>query len=149
METRYEFKPIGYVHSDLTTREEALKSKTAENLGTLEILPEFEEGLSDLEGFSHIYVVFWLHKAVFKTLKVIPIFFPEKERGIFATRHPDRPNPIGVTIVELLEIEGNILKVKGVDMFDGTPILDIKPYMEREYKNNAKFGWLTGKRFDK
>jgi tRNA-Thr(GGU) m(6)t(6)A37 methyltransferase TsaA len=149
MGNQYKFQPIGYVHSELNTREEALGSKTAENIGTLEILPELEDGLSDLDGFSHIFVVFCLHKAKFRSLKIVPIYFPEKERGIFATRHPDRPNPIGVTIVELLERKGNVLKVRGVDMFDGTPILDIKPYMEKDIKKDAGFGWLTGKRFDK
>jgi tRNA-Thr(GGU) m(6)t(6)A37 methyltransferase TsaA len=149
MENQFKLRPIGYIHSKLNTREEALNSKTAENVGTLEILPEFEDGLSDLDGFSHIFVVFWLHKAEFKTLKVIPIYFPDKERGIFSTRHPDRPNPIGITVVELLERKGNVLKVRGVDMFEGTPILDIKPYMEKDIKFNAEFGWLAGKRFEK
>ncbi len=149
MKTQLKFKPIGYVHSALNTREETLDSETSENVGTLKILPEFEDGLSDLDGFSHIFVVFWLHKAKFKSLKVQPIYFPEKLRGIFATRHPDRPNPIGITIVELLERKGNILKVKGIDMIDNTPILDIKPYLKRDHKKDAKFGWLTGKRFKK
>ncbi|MCK5560807.1 MAG: tRNA (N6-threonylcarbamoyladenosine(37)-N6)-methyltransferase TrmO [Thermoplasmata archaeon] len=146
MKNHYNLKPIGIVHSSFTTRKEVLNSKTAENLGELEIFQEYEEGLTDLEGFSHIIVLFWLHKASFKSLKVRPIYSPEKLRGLFATRHPDRPNPIGITIVELMERNGNVLKVKGIDMFDGTPILDIKPYLARDQKGDAKFGWLTGKK---
>jgi tRNA-Thr(GGU) m(6)t(6)A37 methyltransferase TsaA len=86
-----------------------------------------------------------MHKASFKTLKVQPIYYTEKLRGVFATRHPDRPNPIGITVVELLERKEHILKVKGIDMLDGTPILDIKPYTKGYQKEPTKLGWLSEK----
>ncbi len=142
MNNSYKVKPIGIVHSSFKTGKEVINSKTNENVGEIEIFKEYEDGLSDLGGFSHIVVIFWMHKSSFRSLKVQPIYHPEKLRGVFATRHPDRPNPLGITIVELLERKGNILKVKGVDMIDGTPILDIKPYTKRDQKVPAEFGWL-------
>lgn len=142
MNNSYKVKPIGIVHSSFKTGKEVINSKTNENVGEIEIFKEYEDGLSDLGGFSHIVVIFWMHKSSFRSLKVQPIYHPEKLRGVFATRHPDRPNPLGITIVELLERKGNILKVKGVDMIDGTPILDVKPYTKRDQKVPAEFGWL-------
>jgi len=142
MNNSYKVKPIGIVHSSFKTRKEVIDSTIDENVGEIEIFKEYEDGLSDLGGFSHIVVIFWMHKSSFRSLKVQPIYHPEKLRGVFATRHPDRPNPLGITVVELLERKGNILKVKGVDMINGTPILDIKPYTKSSQKVPTKFGWL-------
>ncbi len=147
MEEHYKIKPIGVVHSQLKTRKEARDSDTKENIAEIEILEDYQQGLSDLKNFSHIVILFWMHKAKFDSLKVRPIYHPEKLRGVFATRHPDRPNPIGITIAELLEVKGNKLKVKGIDMLDETPIIDIKPYTEYYKKEPYKCGWLNGKRF--
>lgn len=143
MKKFYKVKPIGIVHFKLKTREELINSKIDENIGEIEIFKEYKKGLCDIDGFSHIAVIFWMHKSSFQSLKVRPIFHPDKLRGVFATRHPDRPNPIGLTIVELLERKGNILKVKGVDMIDGTMVVDIKPYTKSCQKVATKFGWLS------
>jgi tRNA (Thr-GGU) A37 N-methylase len=88
-----------------------------------------------------------MHKSTYRALKITPLYHPEKLRGIFATRHPDRPNPIAMTVLELLERRGSTLKVRGIDMLDGTPVLDIKPYTRRDKKDKAEFGWLSEKKF--
>ncbi len=139
----YEVKPIGVVHSRFKTREEDIYSTLDENIGEIEIFKEYAEGLSDLEGCSHIIVIFWLHKSNFTSLKVRPLHHPEKLRGVFATRSPDRPNPLGMSVVRLIEHKGNVLKVKGMDMLDGTPVLDIKPYTKREKIDTAECGWVS------
>ena len=141
----YKIKPIGIVHSSLKTREEVLNSKIDENLGRIEIVKAYEEGLSDVEGFSHIVVIFWMHRSSYSTLTINPIYYPDTTHGVFATMHPDRPNPIGITVVELLERKGNILGIKGVDMIDGTPVVDIKPYTKSYQRIPIRSGWLTNK----
>ena len=138
-------KPIGVVHSDLKTGEAVIKAEVDEVVAQIELFKEYEVGLSDIEGFSHLIVVCWMHEAAFKSLKVRPLSYPDTRRGIFATRHPDRPNPIAVTIVELMGFEGFCLRVKGLDMIDGTPVLDIKPYTKGDRKVDARFGWLAQK----
>jgi tRNA-Thr(GGU) m(6)t(6)A37 methyltransferase TsaA len=145
--TRIELKQIGVVHSAFKSREEVAKSNKDENIGEIEISAEYEDGLDDIEGFSHIILLCWMHKSTFHSLKVRPLYHPEKLRGIFATRHPDRPSPIAMTVLELLERRGNILRVKGIDMLDGTPVLDVKPYSRRDKKDKAVFGWLSDKKF--
>ncbi|MDY6932399.1 MAG: tRNA (N6-threonylcarbamoyladenosine(37)-N6)-methyltransferase TrmO, partial [Halobacteriota archaeon] len=108
-----------------------------------EIFEEYEEGLSDLDGFSHIILIFAFHKSNGFSLKVKP-FLDDSVRGLFATRSPRRPNKIGMSIVNLIEIKGNILSVKGVDMIDGTPLLDIKPYIpEFDERDDVRTGWLN------
>ena len=114
-------------------------------MAEIELFKEYEAGLSDIEGFSHLIVVCWMHEARFRSLQVKPIHAPETVRGIFATRHPDRPNPIAVTIVELVRFEGLCLRVKGLDMIDGTPVLDIKPYTRWDQVVGPRFGWLAQK----
>jgi formylmethanofuran dehydrogenase subunit E len=123
------------------------QSNKDENVAEIEIFAEYAGGLDDIEGFSHIILLCWMHKATFRSLKVTPLYHPEKDRGVFATRHPNRPNPIAITTLELLERKGGILKVKGIDMLDGTPVLDIKPYTRRNGKPGAKFGWLSEENF--
>ncbi len=139
----YQVRPVGVVHSSFETEQEVTDSTVDENKGEIEILAEYEGGLTDLEGFSHIVVVCWMHRASFRSLKVRPIRHPESLRGVFATRHPGRPNPIGVTVVRLLERRGRVLKVKGLDMVDGTPVLDVKPYTRTDQKADAEFGWTS------
>lgn len=147
MRTTFRARPIGIIHSDFKSREEVVNSNKDENVGKIEIFTEYEDGLDDIDGFSHIIVLCWMHKSTYRALKITPLYHPEKLRGIFATRHPDRPNPIAITTVELLERKGNVLKVSGIDMLDGTPVLDIKPYTRRDGKPDAKFGWLSEKKF--
>lgn len=145
MGCHYKVKPIGIVHSTFKTREEDIYSTLDENIGEIEIFKEYAEGLSDVEGCSHIIVIFWLHKSNFTSLKVRPLHHPEKLRGVFATRSPDRPNPLGMTVVELIEHKGNVLRVKGIDMLDGTPVLDIKPYTKHEKIDTAECRWRIEK----
>jgi len=113
--------------------------------GTIEIHPEFAEGLKDLEGFSHIILIYHFHLSKGYSLKVKP-FMDENLRGVFATRAPKRPNPIGISVVKLRKIEGNILNIEDVDIVDGTPMLDIKPYVpEFDIQGVDRIGWLTQK----
>jgi tRNA-Thr(GGU) m(6)t(6)A37 methyltransferase TsaA len=144
---RFELKQIGVVHSDFRSREEVAQSNKDKNIAEIEISTEYVDGLDDIDGFSHIIVLCWMHKSAFHSLKVQPLYHPEELRGIFATRHPDRPNPIALTVLELLERCGSILKVKGNDMLDGTPVLDVKPYTRRDKKDKVEFGWLSEKKF--
>jgi tRNA-Thr(GGU) m(6)t(6)A37 methyltransferase TsaA len=117
-----------------------------EPLGTVEVFDEYAPGLKDLEGFSHITLLYYFHKAAGEELLVKP-YLDDVRRGVFATRHPRRPNRLGITTVRLLERRGNVLAVAGVDMLDGTPLLDIKPYVplfDRE-RGSVRYGWLTDK----
>lgn len=117
--------------------------------GTVQIYPEYEEGLLDLNGFERIWLLYWLDRAPPARLRVIP-YRDNVERGAFATRSPSRPNPIGLSCVRLLGIEGNTLRVAGVDMLDGTPLWDIKPYVPQfDSFPNAKAGWLDARRVDR
>lgn len=139
-----EMRPIGRVRSPYTETSQIPKGCGARHdaEGILEILPEFEEGLTDVEGFSHLFVVWVFHKAKGYDLLGTP---PTDNRphGVFATRSPRRPNPIGLTVVELLRRDGPRLHVVGVDMLDGTPILDIKPYLSSIPAENLRRGWLA------
>ena len=110
--------------------------------GTLEILPEFAPGLQDIEGFSHLFIIWTFDRSEGYALLGTP---PSDDRphGVFATRSPRRPNPIGLTVVELLSREGPLLRVSGVDMLDGTPILDIKPYLSGLPQEQLRRGWLA------
>jgi tRNA-Thr(GGU) m(6)t(6)A37 methyltransferase TsaA len=113
-----------------------------EAVGVLHLLPEFEQGLLDIEGFSHLFVLWEFHHSDgFEMLGRPP--FDDRPHGVFATRSPRRPNPIGLTTVELLRREGCELRVRGVDMLDGTPILDIKPYMSSIPSDKLRRGWLA------
>lgn len=110
--------------------------------GTVEIFPEYAEGLTDLEGFERIWLLYWLDRAPPPRLRLVP-FRDEVPRGLFATRAPCRPNPIGLSCVRLLGIQGCVLRVGGVDILDGTPLLDIKPYVpEFDAFCQSRAGWL-------
>jgi tRNA-Thr(GGU) m(6)t(6)A37 methyltransferase TsaA len=109
--------------------------------GVLELLPEFEAGLADIEGFSHLFVVWVFDRSEgFELLGIPPI--DDRPHGVFATRSPRRPNPIGLTVVELLRREGAKLYVRGVDMLNGTPVLDIKPYLSNIPAERLRRGWM-------
>jgi len=137
-------QPIGVVRSPYTDTKQIPRGPGAEHRaeGILEILPQFEAGLLDIEGFSHLYVLWVFDRASGADLLASP---PSDTRshGVFATRSPRRPNPIGLTVVELLRREGPRLYVRGVDMLDGTPILDIKPYLSSVPANELRRGWLA------
>lgn len=137
-------RPVGYVRSSYTDTSQIPKGLGAKHSeeGVLEILPEFEEGLLDIEGFSHLFVIWAFHRSAGYELTGRP---PSDDRphGVFATRSPRRPNPIGLTVVELLRREGRRLHVRGIDMLDGTPILDIKPYLSSVPDERLRRGWLA------
>ena len=145
---KIEYRPIGFVHSPFTEREgtpiQPSRSKGAR--GTVELLPEFEEGLSDLDGFSHIILLCHLHRSSGFKLRVIP-FLDTVPRGLFATRAPRRPNPIGLSVVTLIGINGGILSIEDIDLLDGTPVLDIKPFVgEFDDRRQTRMGWLESAR---
>ena len=138
-----EMKPVGFVRSSYSETAQIPKGWGAKHdaEGVLEILAEFEQGLTDIEGFSHLFVIWMFHQAEgFALLGTPPT--DDRPHGVFATRSPYRPNPIGLTVVELIRREGPRLYVRGVDMLDGTPILDIKPYLSSVPDENVKRGWL-------
>jgi tRNA (adenine37-N6)-methyltransferase len=137
-------KPIGLVHSPFSRTDQVPRGLGAkhEEEGTLEILPEFEPGLKDIEGFSHLYVMWLFDRSEGCELVGTPPC-DTHPHGVFATRSPYRPNPIGLTVVRLLGRDGNRLQVRGVDMLEGTPILDIKPYLTSVPDSELRRGWLA------
>ncbi|HZR64486.1 MAG TPA: tRNA (N6-threonylcarbamoyladenosine(37)-N6)-methyltransferase TrmO [Terriglobales bacterium] len=142
--SEFVMRPIGFVRSSYRDTKEIPKGfgVTHEAEGVLEILPEFAAGLKDLEGFSHLFVLWAFHRSEgFELVGRPPI--DNREHGVFATRSPRRPNPIGLTVVEVLGRDGPRVRVKGVDMLDGTPILDIKPYMSSIPAEKLRRGWLA------
>ena len=143
---RISCKPIGFIRTPFTRPEGMpIQSATAAGArGRVELLPQFAEGLKDLDGFSHIILLYFFHRSAKAPLTVIP-FLDSRPRGLFATRAPSRPNPIGLSVVELVAVDKNVLQVDHVDMFDGTPLLDIKPYVPRfDCWEAQRVGWLEG-----
>lgn len=142
----YILKPIGVIRSPHKTKEDVPRqSYLSKDIGELEVFPEYEDGLKDIEGFSHLVVLYIFHKAEGFALHVKP-FLETNLRGVFATRHPRRPNYIGLSVLELLERNGYRLRVKGIDVIDGTPLIDLKPYVPRfDVRKNVRIGWLEDK----
>ena len=143
-----EYKPIGVVHSPfLEMKGTPIQPSRAGGVrGTVEVFPDFAEGLSDLNGFSHIILLCHLHRSTTWRLKVIP-YLDTEPRGLFATRAPCRPNPIGLSVVNLLAINGNVLSIENLDLLDGTPVLDIKPFVgEFDDHSGVRIGWLESVR---
>jgi tRNA (adenine37-N6)-methyltransferase len=136
-------RPIGFVRSPYSETAQVPKGFGAkhEAEGTIEILPEYEPGLTDIEGFSHLYVIWVFDRSDSYELVGIPPT-DTKPHGVFATRSPRRPNPIGLTVVRLVGRVGPTLQVAGLDMLDGTPILDIKPYLSNIPEADLRRGWL-------
>jgi tRNA-Thr(GGU) m(6)t(6)A37 methyltransferase TsaA len=139
-------RPIGTIHSPFRRTEDTpIQPCRSKAIGEIEILKKYQEGLEDIDGFSHVILIYRFHKSRGYRLKVKP-FLDEQLRGLFATRAPRRPNQIGLSVVRLLRRKGNILTVKGIDVIDGTPLLDIKPYVpDFETDEKIKIGWLKGK----
>ncbi|MGE5084647.1 MAG: tRNA (N6-threonylcarbamoyladenosine(37)-N6)-methyltransferase TrmO [Acidobacteriota bacterium] len=136
-------EPIGYIRSPYQNTEQVPKGLGAQHAaeGILDILPPYEAGLTDIEGFSHLIVLWVFDRAGgFELLGTPPS--DNRPHGVFATRSPRRPNPIGFTVVELLRRDGSRLHVRGVDMLDGTPILDLKPYLSNIPADKLRRGWL-------
>jgi tRNA-Thr(GGU) m(6)t(6)A37 methyltransferase TsaA len=142
-----QYTPIGVIHSPFKEpKGTPIQPKGGKGVeGTVEVFPEYVEGLKDLEGFSHIVLVFHFHLTKGYSLQVKP-YLDDKEHGVFATRAPSRPNPIGISVVRLVTVQGNVLHIRDLDMIDGTPLLDIKPYVpEMSASEVEKIGWLEGK----
>ncbi len=140
----FTFKPIGFVHSPYKETSTIPKGLGAKHdvEGSLELFREFEAGLADIEGFSHLFVLWDFDRAEgFYLVGRAPT--DDRPHGVFATRSPRRPNPIGLTVVELLHRDGAVLNVRGVDMLDRTPILDIKPYLSSIPQDDLRRGWLA------
>lgn len=140
-------KPIGMIHSPYKEPADIPKPikydpfRFEKTHGEIEIYPEYQEGLKDIDGFSHLIVLFSFHKSEKIHLTAHPPL-DKKPRGIFATRSPHRPNLIGMSVIKLLSRKGNILKISGIDMIEGTPVLDIKPYTLRDQKKDIRLGWI-------
>jgi tRNA (adenine37-N6)-methyltransferase len=140
----FTFQPIGHVSSPYQDTSKVPKGLGVKHdaEGVLNIMPEYELGLTDIEGFSHLFVIWAFDRSQgFALLGTPP--FDNRPHGVFATRSPRRPNPIGLTVIELLRREGRLLHVRGVDMLDGTPILDIKPYLSSVPPERLRRGWVA------
>jgi tRNA-Thr(GGU) m(6)t(6)A37 methyltransferase TsaA len=141
-----ELKPIGIIHSPYKNMGAApYQGYKSEEISQIEVFKEFEEGLRDIEGFSHIIVIYWFHKSQGYHL-LVKTPWDDSLHGLFTTRSPHRPCPLGLTVAELVVREKNILKVKGLDAIDGTHLLDIKPCIpSTDERLGVKLGWFEGK----
>jgi len=142
-----QYRPIGIIHTPYKRPEGTpIQPPTSEGVESdVEVFENYAEGLIDLEGFSHIYLIYHFHLSRKFSLKVKP-FLDDESHGLFATRAPSRPNAIGLSIVELIGTEKNILRVKNIDVLDGTPLLDIKPYVPGfDIRKVHRIGWMEKK----
>jgi len=140
----FKYRAIGVIHSPFKEpRGVPIQASAAKGVrGWVEVYPEYADGLKDIEGFSHIILLYHFHLAKPGRLLVRP-YMDDEEHGVFATRAPSRPNPIGLSVVRLIRVEGNVLHVEDVDIVDGTPLLDIKPYVpEFDVREVERIGWL-------
>ncbi len=141
------YTPIGIIHSPFKETKGAPIQAAAAKVaaGTVEVFPQYARGLKDVDGFSHLILVCHFHLSRGVSLEVVP-YMDDERRGVFATRSPRRPNPIGISIVRLTAVEDNLLHIKGVDIIDGTPLLDIKPYVPKfDKRDTDKIGWLKNR----
>jgi tRNA-Thr(GGU) m(6)t(6)A37 methyltransferase TsaA len=141
--TEYIMHPIGVIHSPFTEKDQSpIQASRSLAIGLVEVYPEFTDGLEDIEELSHIHLFYVFHKSPGYTLQVKP-FLDDHEHGVFATRYPCRPNPLGISTVRLLFRQKNALTIEGVDVLDGTPLLDIKPYVpDFDLRTeNVRVGW--------
>lgn len=138
------YRPIGVIHSPFKEpKGTPIQPSAAGGIsGRVEIFPEYAEGLKDIDGFSHIILIYHFHLSRGQSLRAKP-FMDNEERGVFSMRGPSRPNPIGLSIVRLVRVEDNIIHIEDMDIVDGTPLLDIKPYVpEFDLRKVEKIGWL-------
>jgi len=144
------YAPIGIVHSEHTVQEDTpIQGIFNESVGTVELFPEYADGLTDIERFSHLILLYHFDRATGQSLTQKPFLDGTKDRGIFSIRHFNRPNPIGFSIVDLLGVRGNILDVGAVDILDGTPVLDIKPYVYQfDHREDVRNGWVDDQHTD-
>ena len=147
MKKKFEIEQIGIVHSPYKTKEDCpIQGRVKpEGKGRIEIFSEYEEGLETIETFSHIYLFYIFDKAG-EILLSRPTFLDDSPHGVFASRHPCRPNSIGISIVKLEGRKGNSLNVSGIDILDGSPLIDVKPYIPRfDHFKDATNGWVENK----
>ncbi|MDZ7721395.1 MAG: tRNA (N6-threonylcarbamoyladenosine(37)-N6)-methyltransferase TrmO [candidate division KSB1 bacterium] len=140
------FEPIGIIHSPHTEPAQVpIQPVFCGNIrASVHLDPHYADGLLHLDGFSHIYLFYWFHRSAKTALQLTP-YLMDKLVGIFATRAPHRPNKLGMSLVQLLQIEDNVLHIQGVDILDGTPLLDIKPYIKRfDQREQVRSGWQEG-----
>jgi len=145
MESKIIYNAIGTIHTNYHDIEGTpIQPSSAQgSKGEIEVFKDFEDGLKDLECFSHIILIYHLHLSKGFSLEVIP-FLDTVKRGLFSTRAPRRPNPIGISVVKLIKIKNNILEIENIDVIDGTPLLDIKPFVsEMDGITDYKIGWLS------
>ncbi len=145
MATRMTVIPIGVIHSPYKSLSECPRQTSkSEVIAEVEVFEQYAEGLKDIEGFSHLIILYWLHRSHGYSLLVRTPWDTELH-GLFATRSPNRPNPIGISIVKLIERKGTVLRIKGIDAIDGTPLIDIKPSIPEfnEDEEVKRIGWLT------
>ena len=140
----FTMKPIGVIHSPFTDKSQTpIQASRSQAMGQVEVYPEFAEGLQDVEGFSHLILLYVFHRSSEYTLRVKP-FLDDEWRGLFATRYPSRPNPLGLSVVRLLKRRDNVLEIEGVDVLDGTPLLHIKPYVpDFDMRMETNTGWYA------
>jgi tRNA-Thr(GGU) m(6)t(6)A37 methyltransferase TsaA len=145
--SKINYTPIGIIRTPFKTPEETpIQPQGAVGVdATLEVFSEYVEGLTDLQGFSHIILIYHFHLAKPFSLQVQP-FLDDKSHGLFATRAPSRPNPIGLSVVELIRIDKGLLHIRDIDVVDKTPLLDIKPYVpDFDVRAATRIGWLESK----
>jgi len=135
-------RPIGVIHSPFTEKDKTpIQAARSQAIGLVEVYPEFAEGLKDIEEISHIYLLYVFHQSSGYVLQVKP-YLDDREHGLFSTRYPCRPNPLGISTVRLISRQENTLTIEGVDVLDGTPLLDIKPYVpDFDLRTDVRAGW--------
>jgi tRNA-Thr(GGU) m(6)t(6)A37 methyltransferase TsaA len=150
MSMEFVMVPIGMIRTPFIEKSGMpIQPVFSQATGQVEVFPEYVEGLQDLEGFSHIILIYALDRSSGYALRVKP-FLDDVARGLFATRHPCRPNPIGLSVVRLVARRDDVLEVDGIDVLDGTPLLDIKPYVpDFDVKTDARAGWYDSRPADK
>ncbi|MDD5450470.1 MAG: tRNA (N6-threonylcarbamoyladenosine(37)-N6)-methyltransferase TrmO [Desulfovibrionales bacterium] len=148
---KFQIKQIGIIHSPYKTKDKCpiQGSVKPNSKGIIEVFPEYKEGLETIETFSHI-ILFYIFDKAGEIKLSRPTFLDDTPHGVFASRHPCRPNSIGISIVKLEKINKNILEVNEIDILDNTPLIDIKPYIPRfDYRKNANNGWIQTKKLRK
>jgi tRNA (adenine37-N6)-methyltransferase len=140
--------PIGEIHTPFVDkRDTPIQPSRSTARGEIEVYPAYAAGLRDLDGFSHIILLYVFHRSYDDYRLIVTPFLDHEERGLFATRYPARPNPIGLSIVQLLAVHDHILEIEGADMLNGTPLLDIKPYVpDFDMPADVRTGWYASRR---
>ncbi|HTP00720.1 MAG TPA: tRNA (N6-threonylcarbamoyladenosine(37)-N6)-methyltransferase TrmO [Anaerolineales bacterium] len=138
----FSMQPIGVIHSPFSEGESTpIQASRSQARGTVEVFSQYADGLDGIDGFSYVYLFYILHRSEGYSLRVTP-FLDDQLHGVFATRYPLRPNALGFSLVRLLGVQANILEVEGLDVWDGTPLLDIKPYVpDFDQRDHARAGW--------